>query len=227
MRKEAGHTTGIPHDCPQCGRLASDPNPPHLIEGYIIDCPSASCGPVRNEPGANSLDEILELFQEEQQKRQPKKGTASGSRTRSRKTVPRPHFRIEQESRGLPLRDVVTTERVERLEHSLSISVPSFVLLRIDYEADRRYISRSRFIRDLLGRWLRAETPVVCKFSRSAGKKRAQIRVGPSFQQAFNAVLAVWRLKRGQALTGALHTFLTENDADFQGWEEVRVVDQC
>ena len=212
-----------PHDCPQCGRPATDPNPPRLIEGYIIDCPSPSCGPVSNEPATDSVDEILEIFQEEQQKRQPKKGVASGPRARTKKKVSRPTFRVEQEVRGLPQRDVATTERVEKLEHSLAITVPSFVLFRIDYEATRRHVSRSRFIREPLDNWLRANSPVVCRFRRSIERSRVQLRVGSVFQQALKAALSAWGLKRGRALTGGLHSYLTEYDADFQGWKEVTV----
>lgn len=109
----------VPHDCPRCGRMATDPHPPRLVDGLYIDC---VCGPstleVNDERTAAQrlASDVRDLFREASDQGKGN-GSSGGSRGSARK--PKAKYRVERRPEqeamafGARVKEKVAVKRVE------------------------------------------------------------------------------------------------------------------
>lgn len=107
-----------PCDCPTCGRLATDPIPPVLIEGMVIDCPQ--CGAEKPEilddrtPAQRLRADIRDMFEEDAERGNGKSRSGGGGRKSPKKTY-RVERRYEQEPVfGRPDKVKITVSKANR-----------------------------------------------------------------------------------------------------------------
>lgn len=219
---------GEPHDCPSCGRRATDPHPPRLLYlapdrpgsygSHTVDCPS--CGTLArwNNPNRTEAEQLSQDVREmlDEDKGKGEKGGGSSSKAPPK---PRPKLRVRWEQEPVSFSNgrskdkvVIKSERYdETTRKCITLSHEMVAELRIRSAKERQLdgtpTPMATFIRQALAAHLKTlRNPQERRYG--AGTENFYVRLYESEVTELKQAKQVWELSYGVLVENCLELLL-------------------
>lgn len=211
-------TPPVPHDCPGCGSLATDPHPAHLVDEIYLDCPR--CGPAVPDDDDRSPKEQLTVdvrdILAEEAARGSRRSSGTGSGRKKRRSSGRLEVRFEQEValyQNGHSGDAVAIKRFEtaseRFELQLTLDCRER-LREVSHDKRNEYgepYPQVQLIRDALrSEFLRLESPR--EIERGTPRAQMQLRLYPAEILMIDRAAEFWKASRPAIVEACLWAYL-------------------